>query len=292
MMRSLAKIGLFLFSALFPMIAFADTVVLQSGEVLKVETSWLSKDQVCFSVNGVRMSVPRRNVKRIEGSTPDPNPSPGKQESAPIASDRTNTSTSGPTTETLQPDPPARRTEPSVPVDSTPMGKAFRDLSWGDRLGDIAGMQAMQTQTGLEDVREYFRPDDALQLGQARLSSIVYAFWRGRLYTISIWTQGGSNYTAMRRELFERYGDKMSARKSRQACYWSIGPTDMMLEYLDEGQFGLLWMRSRELDAKLKESTFNHELTYLRWMRSADYKSRPDAAQTIKPDASPARAAK
>ena len=146
----------------------------------------------------------------------------------------------------------------------------------------------METQTGLDNVREYIRPSDAMKLGQARLSSVVYAFWRERLYTISIWTQGFSNYTALRNELCKKYGDKMLTRKSREAYYWSVGPTDMMLEYLDEGQFGLFWMRSRELDEKLKGASFNHELTYLKWMRSGDYKNRPQDAQTVSLDASPA----
>jgi hypothetical protein len=303
MIRSVTKIGLFLFSALFPMLALADTVVLQTGEILKVETSWFSKDQVYFSINGVKLSIPKRYVKRIEGSAPGANPSLGKQESDPVASVRTNINTTVPATEPLQPNPAGHQPEPSASVEQTPpepsvlaeqtpMGNAFRGLSWADRLADIAGMQPMETQTGLDDVREYVRPGDALKLGQALLSSIVYAFWRERLYTISIWTQGLSNYTALRRELFARYGDKMLARKAREACYWSVGPTDMMLEYLDEGQFGLFWMRSQELDQKLKGSTFNHELAYLKWMRSVSCKSVPQPAQTIKADAPPAPAAK
>jgi len=141
-------------------------------------------------------------------------------------------------------------------------------------------MQAMETDTGLDGVRECVRPSDALTLGQAQLSSIVYAFWHEQLYTISIWTQGLSNYTALRKELFERYGDQMLARKPQEACFWSTGPTDMMLQYLDQGDFGLFWMRSRELDQKLKGSTLNHELAYLKWMRSMDFKNRPKAAQT------------
>ena len=96
MMRTVTKIGLFLFLALFPIIASADTVVLQSGETLEVETSWLSKDQVCFSINGLKLSIPRRYVKRIEGSRVGAKPQLCKQESGGITSARTSTGPAGP----------------------------------------------------------------------------------------------------------------------------------------------------------------------------------------------------
>jgi hypothetical protein len=287
MMPSVTKISSFLLLALFPMIALADTVVLQTGEILEVETSWLSKDQVCFSINGLKLSIPKRYVKRIEGPPLSANHSLAKKGSDEVASVRANTNAAGTAAQRLQSNRAVHQPDPFVRVAQTPPGNAFRGLSCGDRLADIVGMQDMQTQTGLDNVREYVRPSDALKLGQAQLSSIVYAFWGERLYTISIWTQGFSNYTALRRELFERYGDKMLARKSREACYWFISPTDMMLEYWDEGQFGLFWMRSQELDEKLKGSTFNHELAYLKWIRSGDFKNRPEAARAMRLEASP-----
>jgi hypothetical protein len=46
-------------------------------------------------------------------------------------------------------------------------------------------------------------------------------------------------------------------------------------------------MRSQELDEKLKGSTFNHELAYLKWIRSGDFKNRPEAARAMRLEASP-----
>lgn len=276
-LRFVKTVRLLILLAFSPTLAGADTVVLQTGDTLEVEKSWFSKGRVYFLMDGLEMSIPKRYVKGIEGPTTDTN--------RPLAEQLSKKSASAPTTSNdgLRQAGTGQEDQVSYPRErlgtdagSAP-GNVFRDLNWGDRLCDIPGMEDLETQSGLDGVKEYVRPTDVLKLGQARLSSIVYAFWRDRLYTVSIWTQGLPNYMALRRELFQRYGQKDSGGLSPQAWYWSTGPTDMLLEYQDEEQYGLFWMRSRELDRELKRLTFDHQLTYLKWMRSVKPKDQRQA---------------
>jgi hypothetical protein len=52
-----------------------------------------------------------------------------------------------------------------------------------------------------------------------------------------------------------------------------------MLEYIKSGEFGLLWIRSKVLDRQLKLSELSGPITYLKHIKSKDYKES-DASET------------
>ena len=71
-------------------------------------------------------------------------------------------------------------------------------------------------------------------------------------------------------------------RKSDKHCekyIWSEGQTDRLLEYIKSGQFGLLWLRSKILDRQLNLSELSGPITYLKHIKSKDYKE-PNASET------------
>jgi hypothetical protein len=43
-----------------------------------------------------------------------------------------------------------------------------------------------------------------------------------------------------------------------------------MLEYVKEGEYGMLWMRSRDLDRKLKLSKYDASISYIKWLTSRE----------------------
>ena len=156
----------------------------------------------------------------------------------------------------------------------------FRDLPWGSELSDIAGMAETETDTGLAGVVGYIRPNDVLRIGEAELTSIIYSFWHDQLYTVTIWTQNYSNYEALRSATFDRFGEGSRRDESIERYIWSDKLTDRMLEYVKEGEHGMLWMRSRDLDRKLKLSKYDASISYIKWLRSRELEKKQTAASS------------
>ena len=128
----------------------------------------------------------------------------------------------------------------------------------------------LNTNTGLEEVKEYKRKNDELTMGDANLKSIVYAFWRDQFYTVTIRTEGNADYIALRREAFKRFGKGQPSKQSHERYLWSDVSTDRMLKYVQEEQEGMLWMRSKKIDRQYKLTKLNVPSSYLKWIKSKD----------------------
>lgn len=245
-----------------PSMALADTVFLKNGKVLTVEKVWLEGDQIRLIYHGLDASLAPGKVLRIEK---DAN---GLKKTMPPET---------PAAEKILPGHgnPAAKTvvglrAPDEPPSPKPVLRidGFDDLTWGAGLGKVRGLEKKQGDSGLKDVIEYVRPKDRLELGDAALQSIVYAFWRDQLYTVTVWTRGLSNFKALRQAAIKQFGPGACPDPSIQKYLWSDGPSDMMLEYSQESQNGMLWMRGKELDRKFKLAKINGPTSYLKWMKS------------------------
>jgi hypothetical protein len=144
----------------------------------------------------------------------------------------------------------------------------FRDLQWGDPVSAAGGLQLIDSAMDLEGVTEYERPGDILFIGSTPITSIIYAFWQDQLYTVTIWMQGYSDFTALREMVFKQFSRGRLSDQSGERYLWSQTPTDMMLEYIRASEKGLLWLRSCELDRKYKLSKINSHTSVLKWMNS------------------------
>ena len=158
----------------------------------------------------------------------------------------------------------------------------FRDLPWGSKLSE-AGMVKAESDTGLAGVVEFVRPHDLLRIGEAELTNIIYSFWHDQLYTVTIWTQNYSNYEALRSAAFERFGEGSRRNESIERYIWSDRLTDRMLEYVKDGKYGMLWMRSRGLDRNLKLSKYDASISYIKWLRSRELERKQTAIDETRP---------
>jgi len=253
--------------------ALADKVFLKNGKTLEVETSRLEGDQIWFIFKGMQASLPQSRVVRIEKSSGQSVESAGSGDRGSTDPDGTQfqtaekfaqnqiTQTAGASTDPLQ--------QPSaLPKPLVLRKDGLEDLKWSIRLSHIPGMKLKPTDSGLADVVEYLRPKDVLKLGDIELTSVVYAFWRDQLYTISIWTEGQKNFSALRRAAFAQFGQGARIDSSNERYLWTNDTTDVMLKYTGEGQYGLLWMRCKELDRKMKLSKLNRHTSFLKRMKS------------------------
>lgn len=245
--------------------SFADIVVFKSGKELSVEKTWQEGEQICFLFHGIKAGIPKSKIVRIEDESDGRNQSftqGSKTKSnlkgniAPQSGDAAQTSsTFSAAAISSEACPPLRK-------------DGFCDLQWGTKLSSVDDMKKKQTISDLDDVIEYVRPKDILKIGDARLKSINYAFWRDQLYTVTIWTKGYPNFTALRDEVFKEFGPGRRIESTGERYLWSDTLSDIMLEYIKDGSYGMLWLRSKELDSQCKSSRVKSHVSYLRWMKS------------------------
>jgi hypothetical protein len=259
--------------ALFALPTRADVVVLKTGKRFDVEKVWREKGQVWIIFHGMRASIPASKIARIESRSNGDSAKPDhqKEKISPVKN------MPRPTPRDISRRQPMKASQTALAPQSAkiekdqtqifPDGK-FGDLRWGTTVLAIKGLEKIQDAEGQDGVVEYRREKEDLNFGRATLSSIHYAFWRDHLYMLTIRTQGHSNYTALRREVFRQFGKGLRADQALERYLWMEAPNDMMLQYSKADEQGLLWLRSVEIDRQYKLARVSGHASYLRWMKS------------------------
>ena len=142
------------------------------------------------------------------------------------------------------------------------------NLLWGTSITEIRGLEKIIDAEKQQGIAEYRQEIKDLKIGQAELSSINYAFWRDRLYMLTFLTKGRANFTALRGEVFRQFGRGLRTDPKLERYLWTEGPNDILLQYAGDGQQGLLWLRSSELDRQYKLSQIKSHASFLNWMKS------------------------
>lgn len=88
----------------------------------------------------------------------------------------------------------------------------FRDYKWGEELGKIKGrLKYVKTTYPMDDNSAgtdwYVKEGDILKIGNANVSSIEYAFWKGKLIEVNINYEGDDNFVAVKEAAFREYGN-------------------------------------------------------------------------------------
>lgn len=252
-----------------PLSSHADTIILKDGTRTETKRSWEKDGKITFYVDGMVTSIMKNDVERIEknnlGHTPPTYIEGVKNKNVSISDAREKEA------KPIEKPLAHHRIKPHIKgtlCSDFGISDGFRDLRWGAKLLSITGMVKIETETDLAGVEEYIRPHDVLRIGEAELKSIIYAFWQGKLYSVTVWTQDYSNYKALQSVIFERFGNGSRRDESLERYIWSNKLTDRMLEYINEGMHGMLWMRSREIDRQLKLLKYDSAISYIKWMKS------------------------
>lgn len=266
-------LAIFSITALFPGPARADVVVLKTGKKVEVEKVWRENGKIWIVYQGMRASIPRGKVERIESkSKKDPDKVNSRKKARPDAKELTSppprspsiqqtrhTAQSTPMPSQAESNEDQRRIFPDGPLDN---------LLWGTNITEIRGLTKILDAAEQEGVAEYGQETIEIKFGQAELSSINYAFWRDRLYMLTILTKGRANFTALRGEVFRQFGRGLRTDPKLERYLWTEGPNDILLQYSKDGQQGLLWLRSSELDRQYKLSQIRSPASFLNWMKS------------------------
>ncbi|NNF98856.1 MAG: hypothetical protein HKM93_05720 [Desulfobacteraceae bacterium] len=253
----------------------ADTVILKSGDKFTTKKAWEENGKIKFYMQGLVVSVPQKDVRQIVSDTPgntqikdDPpveprvTPAASQQNTAPeksgagsqpLIADRTSATKVPPPASTKKPAEPQQRNSPRDPGAGKNDRIDFGGLQWGVPVDSIKGLTKRRTVDIYGGIDEYYRPDDPLTLGNTSLDGVMLGFWRNRLYTITLWTDGYSQFNRLKTEAFKRYGKAIQNNPEKDKFLWYGETTDKLLEFDEKSKAGILWMRSRLLDKQRRE---------------------------------------
>ncbi len=115
----------------------------------------------------------------------------------------------------------------------------FRGIKWGTNISALKDMESIGTDEG-RLLKVYIKREDDLNLGGAKLTKILYTFWDGIFYSVVVYTKGDGDYTQIRNDVFEKYGEGDVG-----SLQW-VGQISVMSLKYEEGE-GKLYICSREI---------------------------------------------
>ena len=122
----------------------------------------------------------------------------------------------------------------------------FRSIKWETEITTLKDMEkAEQDKSSKSDLVWYTRKGDILAIGEAKLKNIYYSFWMGNFESVWIDFEGDENFEALKKELFERFGEVPESVKDFYA--WRGKETDMSLSYSKDRHIGTLSINSRKV---------------------------------------------
>jgi len=131
----------------------------------------------------------------------------------------------------------------------------FRGIQWETEFSAVEKeMEFYKPEPGIKGMKTYLRKGDDLNIGEAKIERIEYAFWKGIFFGVTVSTIGHSNWVRLRDAIFEEYGPglKRNGSNNNDEYTWS-GETAMMnLLYLDNLEEGQLRILSRDVALLIK----------------------------------------
>jgi len=134
----------------------------------------------------------------------------------------------------------------SVAYQNEPDG--FREIKWGTDISSLKNMIRVRTDPSYGGVEWHKRKGDELQIGDAKIESIEYGFWRGKFTIVWITINGEVNWSGLKEATFAKFGPGFQSNVYIERYKWTSGSiTNIMLEYDKISDVGRLGMSSKEI---------------------------------------------
>jgi len=122
----------------------------------------------------------------------------------------------------------------------------FRGIDWGTDISQLPDFSYLFDE---EDGRKiYHRKGDEMVIGAAKLSSIGYFFWEGKLHSVAVSVSGYNNWVALKDACFAKYGEGI--RITDDKFMWIGTKSGINLKYNVGSEMGYLYMTSIEIDTQ------------------------------------------
>jgi hypothetical protein len=127
----------------------------------------------------------------------------------------------------------------------------FVDAKLGDPIESFVGFERVGSdpEAGTET---YVRHSDVFNVGGAKVDSVTYSFYQGRLYFISIRISGNENAQAVLGALTETFGESIETGNRPNERVWTGGDVFVLYDLDHESGRGLAAMTSTPIHARMR----------------------------------------
>jgi hypothetical protein len=130
----------------------------------------------------------------------------------------------------------------------------FRGVKWGTSIDSLKGMIYFGKGELYGGYEVYLRRNEDLRVGDARLNSVLYAFWQKKLFSVTIFLEEGiSNWSTFKETIFEKFGAGYQPNRYIEDYRWYGDITNMILVYDEISEEGNLMMTSKKITIEQKE---------------------------------------
>jgi hypothetical protein len=129
----------------------------------------------------------------------------------------------------------------------------FRGIKWETDISQCKDTIFERIDPSYGGITVYTMKNDKLQIGDAKLDKIEYAFWRGKFNSVRIYVYGYTNWSGLRDACFEKFGKGFQANEYIEEYAWFGDTTSILLKYNDIAKKATLYMSSCEIVKQQKE---------------------------------------
>lgn len=130
----------------------------------------------------------------------------------------------------------------------------FRGIKWGTRIDKLRGM-VLSVDGG--DLKAYTRQREKLMLGDAKLHSIQYVFYKDQFYCVRIEFVGTSNFSEIRDEFIRTYERPEGRQYYDRNFYWAGSTASITLDYDESADVGEIGFKYMPIDSQIAEDEKN-----------------------------------
>ncbi|OPY17257.1 MAG: hypothetical protein A4E74_01371 [Syntrophus sp. PtaB.Bin075] len=113
---------------------------------------------------------------------------------------------------------------------------AFRGILWGQRRDSLTGRTFLPVRED-GDITSFRLEGDLLEIDDAKVSDIVYSFYRNRFYRVSVIIDSREEFKKIRKHFFDTHGEGVSVsheEEETESCYWAGAELDICLRYSEK----------------------------------------------------------
>jgi hypothetical protein len=133
--------------------------------------------------------------------------------------------------------------------------EGFRGIPWGTSIRQLPDMVFIAQEGHL---KFYEKPHDKMKIGEAGVDSIVYGFYKDRLYSVLIYFSSTMNFSRLKETLEQEYGEYQQPNPYVDKYLWYGKRLDLLFTYesvTQKGRIAYLYkpiVEEMEQDEKVK----------------------------------------
>ncbi len=120
----------------------------------------------------------------------------------------------------------------------------FNGIKWETRLSMLESMKHLRKDNSYGGIDFYQKERDAFKLGNGKLETVQYGFWREKFYTGMAMTQGVEDFNAVRNAVFAKFGEGAKPFRNKEEYLWIGKNAVMALRYDENSKVGVFYIKS------------------------------------------------